>query len=146
MFWGNQDFKRLKREWDEKLRESGFEDAEKEVGGERVLRQSADYAYRRKETVGVIRECKLEYFTLLSQKIEETRFEDGWDRLIMEMTAEGKSIREISDHLKALIPKGRKRTKHNRMTICYVRRRYEHKWGIRTWKPEEMQSRKARTR
>lgn len=146
-FWKSSQFDQLKREWEEKLAQSGFRDAERDIGGERVLRQTADYAFRRRETVAVIRECKLTYFTILAQHLaEERNFADEWDRLIMERTAEGKTIKEISEELRAMIPQGRARTKHSRDTIRYVRRRYEHKWGIKVWRKEEMQSRKVRTR
>ena len=147
MFWKSKGFEELKREWNGKLEDSGFKDAEKEIAGERVLRQTADYAYRRKETVEVVRECKLSYFTSISHHLSlEKDFADDLDRLIMERTAKGRTIREISDELKALIPIGRERTKHNRNTIRYVRRRYENKWGVKIWSQQDMQSRKAPTR
>lgn len=146
MFWKSKEFDRVRQEWEQRLKKSGFRDIEKEIKGERVLSQYSDYAYRRKETE-LVRECKLAYFTLLAQHLSvETKFEDEWDQLIMERTAEGYSIKEISEELKSLVPENRERTKHNRDTIRYVRRRYEHRWGIKVWKPEEMQSRKARTR
>ena len=68
----------------------------------------------------------------------ETEFEDEADRLIMEWTAEGREIKEISIELKKL---GMRKSYRN--TIRFVRRRYEDKWGIREWKPEEMVSRKT---
>lgn len=145
MLRNSREFKQLLGEWNLKLEASGFKDAEKEVAGERVLRQSSDYAFR--ESVEVIRETKLQYFTILAQKIaEESQFSDEWDRRIMEMTAEGCSIKEISEELRTLKPEGRERTKHNRDTIRYVRRRYEHRWGIKVWLPHQMQSRKVPTR
>lgn len=141
-FWERPEFKSLEREWNMRLLASGFEDAEKVVGGERQLKQSAEYAYRRAETVEIIRETKLAYFTLLAQRIADERcFEDASDRLIMELTAEGATIRAISQELKRLgMPKS------NRDTIRYVRRRYEDRWGIRKWNPRDMVSRKAPTR
>lgn len=145
MLRNSREFRQLLGEWNKRLEQEGFQDAEKDVAGERVLRKSADYPFR--EAVEVIRETKLQYFTILSQKISEEReFDDEWDRLIMERTADGWSIREISDELKGLKPDDRERTKHNRDTIRYVRRRYEHRWGIKVWLPHQMQSRKVPTR
>lgn len=156
-FWKSREFKNLQKEWEEKLKTSGLEDAEKEVGGERVLRQSADYAFRRKETTEIVRDAKQEYFSLLSEWLHKEKNFEGEikaqpvltglpcekvssDRLIMERTAEGKSIQEISRELKALGME-----KHNRDTIRYVRRRYENKWGIKCWKREDTVSRRVAT-
>lgn len=159
-FWRSSEFKKLQSEWEEKLRQSGFEDAEKEVGGDRVLKQRADYAYRSSTTATI--EAKEEYFQLLSSWVRiETQFDGesffqlplplpgvdplelkrniSSDRLIMEMTAAGKNIQEISRELKR-----RRMEKHNRDTIRYIRRRYEDRWGIRRWTREQMVSRRVR--
>ncbi len=141
-FWRSNQFRQLNNEWSEILKNTGFQDAEKEIAGERVLKQSSDYAYRRSETVEVVRENKLTYFSLLSEHIAKNpRFDDDSDCLIMTLTAEGHTIREISDELQL---KGMR--KHNRDTIRYVRRRYEDKWGIKTWTAMEMVSRRVPTR
>lgn len=143
----------LKRQWEEKLKQSGFEDAEKEIGGERVLRQSADYAYRRKEQTPEIRAIKLSYFMLLAQRIsEETEFEDKFDKLIMERTAEGLSATRIAEEVRAIMwieaglpwQKKKRRGSANRKTIRMIRRRYETRWGIRIWTARQM--RKVPTR
>lgn len=126
-----------------KLKESGFEDIEVRVGNKDALKQRSGYSYRKRgaNISDIIRESKLTYFTLLAEyAARERHFEDESDRLIMTRTAEGKSIGEISKELKDL-----GRPKYNRDTIRYIRRRYEHKWGIRTWKPEEMVSRRVST-
>lgn len=151
-FWRSSQFESLNQEWEKKLKESGFQDVEKKVGREKVLKQSSDYAYRRREATEIVRDAKLTYFTLLSQWISaEKEFFDpqltltfnpqfeiqNADRLIMERTAEGKTIREISRELKSL-----GMHKFNRDTIRYIRRRYENKWGIKNWKPEQMVSRR----
>lgn len=141
-FWRTPDFQELNKQWNEKLKKSGFDDAEEEVGGEKLLKQRASYAYRRRETTAVQRQNKLEYFMLIAQFIErEKGFEDESDKLIMQRTAEGLSIREISEELQRL-----KKPKFNRDTIRYIRRRYEHRWGIRFWSKEAMVSRRVRTR
>lgn len=138
-FWKSTQFEELKGEWDRRLRESGFEDAEKEVGGERVLKSPSAYAYRNKDR-NHLKQADLEYCQMVMECISrEENFKDDLDRIIMERTADGKSIAEISRELKTMLPKDRVRSKHGRWAIRYVRRRYEHKWGIRTWKPEEMQ-------
>lgn len=137
--WRSKEFEALQKEWDERLKETGFEDIEKNIGGERVLKQSSDYAYRRKEHTQVYRENKLSYFMLLAEFLaKERNFDDESDRLIMMRTSDGWTIQEISQELKSL-----GKNKFNRDTIRYIRRRYENRWGIRAWKPEQMVSRKV---
>lgn len=142
---------KLKKEWEKKLKDSGFNDAEKEINGERVLIENttanskfgilANY----KLAAEVVRENKAEYFRVLYQKFsEEKSFEDSEDRLIMERTAEGRTIKEISDELKEKLSNNRVRSKFNRNTIRYVRRRYENKWGIKKWDQADMMSRQVK--
>jgi len=146
-FWQTKQFKDLLGTWNKKLEDSGFEDAEKEVNGETVLKQTSLNEGR---FIGVYRNAsdfdrqeKEEYFRILYQLAsQEQNFEDELDKIIMERTAEGKTIKEISDELKSNLPEGKQRGKFNRNTIRYVRRRYESRWGIRVWKREDMISRK----
>lgn len=141
-FWRTERFAELNKEWEEKLKEAGFEDAEEQVGGEKRLKQHSAYAYRRQECTQITRETKLSYFMLLAERVNsERKFDDESDRLIMTRTSEGWTIQEISTELKAL---GRR--KFNRDTIRYIRRRYENRWGIRSWKSEQMVSRRVPTR
>lgn len=147
-FWTLSEFKNLKAEWDEKLKKSGFVDAEIEVNGFVKLRAHSAYYGRfgnvfRHVKNEETRQARTDYFLRLAQAFQLAEFEDDLDRLIMERTVEGKTIKEISDEIKSLKPPGKERTKHNRNTIRYIRRRYEKKWGIREWKAEQMVSRKA---
>jgi len=139
-FWKSRQFKEIAADWDKKLQATGFVDAEKEWNGRRVLKQTADYAYRRRETTELIRETKLNYFLALASHItKERHFADKSDRFIMEKTADGWTIQEISLAMQSLGMR-----KSNRDTIRYIRRRYEHKWRIREWTPQEMVSRKPK--
>lgn len=145
-YWGSEDFLRLKAEWDQKLKDSGFSDIEKEVDGDLVLKKpSADdgkFAGIFKFKAAVQIQGRAEYFYRLYQKYsQEQAFEDESDQLIMQRTMEGIAIQTISRELQKL---GKR--KFNRDTIRYIRRRYEHKWGIRIWTPEQMVSRKVRIR
>lgn len=141
-YWKTPRFKSLSVEWEARLKASGFKDAEKTWNGERVLKQTADHAYWRQGTVELVREAKLNYFLALSQHILlERKWTDKADRFIMERTAEGWTIQEISSAMQAL-----KLRKSNRDTIRYIRRRYEHKWRIREWTPAQMVSRKPKSR
>lgn len=147
-FWKSKAFQELKEEWDEKLKETGFEDAEKEVDGKTVLKRSSYFISSRGKSRDNMKEAEREYCQLLEYLVSrEENFEDRLDKIIMERTAEGKSIREISDELKdqpKIKLKNKMGNKSDRNTIAYVRRRYENKWGIKYWKPEQMVSRKTK--
>lgn len=151
-FWTSKAFKELNRDWDRRLANAGFEDAEeygtskrflKEYSNDRFLRRGRGGQEKTKLTV----EASYRYFQAITEFVaKEEEFSDEFDKLIMERTGEGKKIREISEELKNLLPLDRKRSKYDRNTIRYVRRRYEHKWGLKTWKAEQMVSRKVRTK
>lgn len=142
-FWTSEKFKKLKHKWEEKLKKSGFEDVEKEINGHVTLKSYSScesrYAGIYRFAPTVVREGKEDYYRILSQKVHlELNFEDESDKLIMEWTAEGRKVKDISEELKRLLPDGKQRSKHYRNTIRYVRRRYEDKWGIKSWTEEQM--------
>lgn len=148
-FWKSKEFNALRIEWNKKLEASDFKDAEKDINYTRFLKDptagNGGWLHHHLSANVFVREEKETYYRILSQKFqEEKNFEDEEDRLIMELTVDGKTITEISSIIKARLSDGRKRSKHNRDTIRYIRRRYENKWGIRCWKPEQMTSRKKR--
>lgn len=139
-----QKLKSLQKEWYKKLKNSGFQDIEKEIKGECVLKSQSTcegkYAGIYRFMSQVEREAKEDYFRILFQKAsQEQNFLDDSDKLIMERTAEGKNIREISEELIE-----RKLHKYDRHTILYVRRRYENKWGIKKWTKQQMVSRRKK--
>ncbi len=170
-FWKHPAFEALNREWTQRLKEVGFEDCEQEIKGEMRLKESRSslfnyqlYGTRQKTKAvdGKVQkvsghdhfkeesyelafekiESKRRYFELIAQFFSDERwFEDDSDRLIMQRTSEGWTIAEISKELRSL-----GKFKFNRDTIRYIRRRYENKWGVRHWKPEQMVSRKVPTR
>lgn len=150
-FWTSKEFKEKSQIWEKKLNESGFIDAEQGDFDRRILKESSMDPFIKKDEKNCLKteiteQAKYAYFQILSEWVHKERFfDDELDRLIMERTAEGKTIKEISAELKSLLMDGKKRSKFNRDTIRYVRRRYENKWGIRAWKPEEMTSRKVKT-
>lgn len=145
--WKSKEVEALEAEWEKKLKDSGFIDIEKEVNGERVLITPAMCLFERSgakdiEMTEVVADARRDYYLLLTQHAaNEKAYEDNLDRLIMERTAEGRSIEEISKELKGLLEEGKTKSKHSRWAIRFVRRRYENKWGIKTWSPEWMVSR-----
>lgn len=136
-------------------------DAEEEGTDERHLKDASDRLHRKErlrnciyrkdsksvELTELVMDTSSRYYQMLSENLHtEKHFDDEFDRVIMEMTADAKSIKEISAVLKKMVPEGKQRGKFNRRTIRYVRRRYEKKWGVREWKPEQMTSSKPRTK
>jgi len=119
------EFKKLLRAWNEKLRESGFNDCERDLkSGRRILWQNASNSYRQEEQLR--RENKQRYFELIGQKFHEEQFSNAIAETIMALRAEGKSISEIAESLRAW------RLKPNyRQTVRWIIRYYEHKWNIR---------------
>jgi hypothetical protein len=144
-FYRAKSFHELKAHWDNVLKEDGFKDIEKEIAGTTVLKTcSMSVFYRRGEKnieiTELVKENRTIYYQILTESIaKEQHFDDESDRLIMERTAEGFKISDISLELKSL-----GRTKFNRDTIRYIRRRYEHRWKIRQWSQMDMVSRKKK--
>jgi hypothetical protein len=138
--WRLSEFRDLKQEWEERLFYDGFVDIEVEKNGTRQLKKFADAPTHDAKMTPEQAEIRADYFSKIEQFVaKETGFEDESDRLIMERTAAGCLIWEISKELREKNLK-----KSNRDTIRYIRRRYEMRWGIRHWRPEEMVSRKPK--
>lgn len=132
-FWKRPDFKALQKAWYERLSAEGFEDIERVVGDDLVLRQTASYAY---EAYGgadpITRDSKEAYFNFVAQKVQETVFTRDVDRIILTHHAEGKKIRHICEHLESI---GKRRC---RGTIRFRIRVYEVKWGLRQYTAKQL--------
>ena len=129
-FWKRAKFKDLNQEWYKKLKESGFDDHENEH--EELVNNNP---HRSLEATHVVRECRLEYYLRLSQGVnDEQNFDNGIDYFIMAHFAEGMSNKEIVKELALL---GHPR---HRKTVMYIRRKYENRWGIRKWRPDQLKS------
>lgn len=129
-FWRKKSFKILQREWNKKLVETGFVDAEIEIKSDRILKQRATNSYR--QATQLERESRLEYYCFLGYLAHNTVFPSELEKFVMIRHAEGASIREITDELTL-----RGIVRH-RQTIRHVIRRWQTKWGIRTWSLREM--------
>jgi len=122
-FWQTKAFKELEREWEFKLAQSGFSDAEKTVSGKRVLRQRASNSYRSERRVA--RENKQRYYELLGQFFHEEEFSDRVEELVMERRSRGVTITSISGELKEM------GERCHRETIRHIIQKFEKKWNIR---------------
>ena len=121
-FYQTDEFLRISKEWEKRLEKSGFIDAEK--GQQTVIR------YRQNDNEWI--ESKALYYQALQECVSRARFDCEIDRIVMTLKAEGARITEICA---ALLANGFKKY---RGTVRLVIRKYEAKWGIRTWKPEQL--------
>lgn len=130
-FWSTQPFRELQKEWYERLRAEGFNDAEEMVGEEMVLRQNAQHVYRR-ATDEILRETKEAYFRFMAAKVHETVFQSEIDRFIMASHAQGKMIEAICEELEQM---GERRARN---TVRFKIRGYEMQWGLRHYTKKQL--------
>ena len=121
-FWQTEKFKRIERVWEEKLRQSGFNDIE---NAGKKLKQNAGNSYR--TVISTVIDGKQRYFELLSQHFHDEVFTDEIERFVMERRSQGAKIKEIVIDLKGM---GVKRRTH-RETIRLIIQSYENKWKIK---------------
>lgn len=124
---------RMKRIWEKKLLDSGFEDIEKEINGERVLRDgSAPSAYRSEKEQ--TREAKLAFYRMVSRKVSITSFPNNLEEQIMSAYAEGVTQADIKRQLEGL------GIKMHRETLYEIIYQYLGKWSLKPyykkWSPK----------
>lgn len=130
-FYKTEEFQQLQQDWYGKLKQDGFEDIEKEVKGERVLRQRASYAFH--HTAGKDPELLRAYYALLSEHLAGEPWANDIDRIILTRLAEGATISAISKTLKEL-----GQPLWHRQSIRFRIRKYEHNLGIRHWTEHQL--------
>ena len=93
-------FKTLKRQWDEILKETGFEDIEDELGR---LRQYSRGIYSRYGASNLVQlQAREQFWRRLTQCVAQAHFDDKLERYVMERYAEGKKQIEIQERLEAI--------------------------------------------
>ncbi len=136
-FYQTNEFKEISKEWEKRLEQSGLGDIEKDIGsfpfGERALKQNSSNAYRQMEATR--RQSKEEYYQQLSSCLHDAVFDNEVDRIVMILKAEGAKITEICS---ALFTLGKSRY---RRTVRLIIRKYEDRWGIRKWAPNQLRYR-----
>lgn len=88
------EFRRLQREYYNKLKSEGFRDIENEHGQLIDHQSAADFSQRASFKTGYV-EITQEYYTWASSMIEHGRFVTRLDHHIWTLHSEGKSSREI---------------------------------------------------
>lgn len=127
-FWNTPQFKELQYEWYDKLQAFGHNDIE--LDGE--IKQNAPNSYR--QACKIAREAKLEYHLLLTHYLNEKELDNDVDDLVMTWLSEGRKIKDICEELMRI------GERCHRDTVRFIKRKYENRWGIRKWKPEQMKS------
>lgn len=134
-FWRTKKFRELYKTWNEKLKESEFEDAEIDLKGDRALKQKAANSYR--QATELERDTRFEYFRILGSLANHSEFKCELHKTIMLKHADGSTIKEIVEAIRLEgITKDRK-------TVGYIIRRYQHKWGLKHWTPKQMKIKKV---
>jgi hypothetical protein len=134
-YYETLEFKALSKQWEKILEQEGLADAETSVGEKRALRQNASNVYRQMDPTR--REAKELYFQQLGRCLHSVSlsFDNEVDKMVMVLRAQGAKITEICA---ALIEAGCSRY---RRTVRLIIRKYEDRWGIRNWNPEQLKYR-----
>lgn len=132
-FWRKKNFKDIYKEWNKKLKDSGFEDVEedsKDTKEERLLKQKSTNAYRQASELE--RESRLDYFCFVGYLAHNTVFPTDLEKLVMIRHSEGAMIKNIVDEIAS------RGISRDRKTIRHIIRRWQTKWGIKSWSLREM--------
>lgn len=114
-------FKALLEEWNQKLYQTGFKDAECYVQGILELKRPGNM--RRYEALDpIIREAKAQYYRLVAKYVAETQFEDELEKRILTLHAQGFSQARIKRLL---------RVTGHRCKIYYPLYRWLRAWGLK---------------
>lgn len=127
-FYETKRFKELEAEWEQRLAETGFKDAEKKIGNSRDLKQYAENVYQ-----SARHDARDKYFDLLSECFLKEIF---LEHKIMQDYVAGKRRVEI---LKELLASG---VSIEYETIRFIIRRYEYRWGIKNYSARQMNLKK----
>lgn len=123
-YWETKQFKELESHWYDLLQLNGFQDHEKKVKGEMVLRQNAGNSYRGAEELE--REMKALYYSIVKGKAStEEQFKDEVEKLVMHMRGEGIKIAKICEELRDM------GERCHRQTVRQIIQKWEIRWGIR---------------
>jgi len=132
-YWKTEHFRRLQAAWYEQLEESGFEDAEELINGHMVLKEKSGISQIcSKDRSPIKLQAREEYFRILREKIEDTKFSREMDRLILTRYAEGTKINDICEELEQ---QGDRRC---RGTVRFTVRKYEKLWGLKNYSDKQL--------
>lgn len=131
-------FKNLRIEWYQKLAATGFSDAELLIGNQMVLKQKADYPYRKDDEFS--RQMKEEYYRIIGQNSQDPDipFKNETERFILIRHGEGTEINTICREL------GRRSITFTKETVRVIIRRYEMAWQLRAYSRKQLRMKKRK--
>lgn len=129
-FYQTERFKEQEIIWEEKLKASGFIDAEQSIGSARKLKQYCPNVYR--QSTKAAREAKTIYYALIAEKIYTEVFTNDIHKYIMSRVSDGQKLTSIHDELKS-----------TRGAPCYemirfIVKRFEYRWRIKNYTAKQM--------
>ena len=131
----DEDVQGTSNQWNCILKDADFIDCETtDISGERVLKQRATNAYRQADELE--RDTRLQYYSLLGHLAHNTKFDSQIEQLIMIRHSEGAEIKEIVEEIKLT---GSYRC---RKMVLFIIRRWQMRWGVKTWSLKEMNLRR----
>jgi FixJ family two-component response regulator len=119
-FWETMEFQRLRKQWYDELAKKGFDDAE-------TLSDNLKSEFGRPMSP-----LKIEYYQGLSDALAKEQLPER-DAFIMNSILAGETQKEIAKQLNM-----------NQHTIGFIRRKYEHQWGLRHWKKHQLSSNRTK--
>jgi len=131
-YWQTEAFHELQDAWYAKLRDSGFEDAERRVKGDMELVNAAAHVFTGPGWDYFEYEQRAHYYRVLGQKVHDAQFKRKSDEVIMMLFADGKKVRQI---IEALVAIGEGRC---RQAIRNTIRKYEKAWGLKNYSWKEL--------
>jgi hypothetical protein len=119
------EFKKLQKQWYEKLKETGFKDIES---------QGQTSTHGSPKLNEVLKKTLEDYWTLIRHKVcdDLTTYRNEIDKYVLNRYAEGAKLTIIARELK------NKKTPRHRQTIRDIIRRYEMIWQIRSYTPSQL--------
>lgn len=129
-YYQTDSFRREAELWEKVLEQEGLPDIEKRIGEDYVLKQNSSNVYRQMDSTR--REAKEIYYQRLATALLFASFDTEIDQIVMVLKAQGHKITEICKSL-AAAGVGR-----YRRTVRLIIRKYEDRWGIRSWSPEQL--------
>lgn len=124
-FWKTKEFEKLEKKWYDKLKKSGFEDAEKTVAGEKLLKKFAkSLTYFPQVNSIVVREGRAYYYQMAEQKANAATYSEDWHKTVMLKHAEGLNNVEISKELM------KQKVSKTRQQVAAVIKKYMSDWQV----------------
>lgn len=127
-FWQTNQFRKLQNDWYERLKTTGFVDAEEMISGEMQLKQFSGAAFRvNRGKEQLVRENIEAYFCQLGEKAHNQVYDNHIEEMIMQAYADGARVCHILQMLRE------NQTPRCRTTVFNIMRHYLNLWGMKNY-------------